>query len=531
MTSRSPPRVTVGLPFFDNSKTLANAVRSVLAQRWADWELLLVDDGSSDGSLQFARSLDDPRIRVISDGKRKYLAARLNEIAREARGELLARMDADDLMHPDRLLRQVQCFDSQGIDLVATGAIVIDESDEPTGIRGRQPADTRLSSILRKGLFVHPSVMFRASWARHNPYDEQYLRAQDLELWCRTAPALRAMILPEALLFYREAAPLNLQAYKNSSKARRDILRRYAGGALSVPAVAGQLVRAHVSTAAYSLLRTRPWHRFLLGRRSQSLAVPERNAALKTLAEIRLQRLPLRAPAVVGAFPRISIGLPFLNNRDALALALRSVFAQTLSDWELILVDDGSTDGVTELARSIRDPRVRLIADGLNRGLTERLNRIAALARAPLLRAWMETTPCTLSGSRAKLSTSLGTPKYRCSPPQPTRWTTTDTWLAGAGMMLRTFRFLEPCAGPESCIPRSSSARNGPVVIPTTMATCARRTTSSGIASGHTRTSSLFRKRSFSIGSSDRYNCALMRPRNDLFADSSDARALRIAGS
>jgi len=76
----------------------------------------------------------------------------------------------------------------------------------------------------------------------------------------------------------------------------------------------------------------------------------------------------------------VTIGIPFLNARRTLADAVRSVFAQTHGDWELLLVDDGSTDGSSEVVRQLRDPRVRLLADGAQLGLCARLNQIAAAA-------------------------------------------------------------------------------------------------------------------------------------------------------
>src|SRR5438309_10301144 len=89
--------VSIGIPFLNARRFLADAVRSVFAQTCDDWELLLVDDGSTDGSLDVVRSIDDPRVRVISDGTNRGLCARLNQIASLARGKYLARMDADDL--------------------------------------------------------------------------------------------------------------------------------------------------------------------------------------------------------------------------------------------------------------------------------------------------------------------------------------------------------------------------------------------------------------------------------------------------
>src|SRR5262245_17003824 len=187
-----PTRLTIGLPFLNVRRTLTDTLRSVFAQTFRDWELLLVDDGSSDGSLELARGVRDDRVRVISDGQRLGLPARLNQIAALARGEYLARMDPDDLMHPARLERQVAFLDAHPeIDLVGTGAFTIDGCNRPRGIRGVGALNTTPSAVLRHGLFLHPTVTGRTDWFRKNPYDPSFARSQDFELWCRVCGTAR----------------------------------------------------------------------------------------------------------------------------------------------------------------------------------------------------------------------------------------------------------------------------------------------------------------------------------------------------
>src|SRR6185295_6713297 len=186
-TKGMTPAVSIGLPFHDAAATLPDAIRSIFAQSFEDWELLLVDDGSNDGSLACARSIRDPRVSVHSDGVNRQLSYRLNQIASLARGEYLARMDADDLMHPDRLALQVQRLrERPAIDVLGTAACAIDASARPLGIRGERPPGPSVRSVLHDGGFVHPSVIARAAWFREHPYDPSYVRAEDLELWCRT---------------------------------------------------------------------------------------------------------------------------------------------------------------------------------------------------------------------------------------------------------------------------------------------------------------------------------------------------------
>ena len=99
------------MPFFNSAATLELSIRSLLNQSCGDFELLLCDNGSYDQSLAIAHSFDDPRVICLSDGRRLWLAARLNECIDRARGPYLARMDADDIAYPDRLAQQMAFLD------------------------------------------------------------------------------------------------------------------------------------------------------------------------------------------------------------------------------------------------------------------------------------------------------------------------------------------------------------------------------------------------------------------------------------
>ena len=100
---KSSPLISVLLPVFNAEKTLGAAIRSILLQEFVDWELIILDDGSSDRSLQIAGRFKDSRIRIISDGRNIKLPSRLNHGIRLSKGKYIARMDADDISFPNRL--------------------------------------------------------------------------------------------------------------------------------------------------------------------------------------------------------------------------------------------------------------------------------------------------------------------------------------------------------------------------------------------------------------------------------------------
>ncbi|MBY0508263.1 MAG: glycosyltransferase family 2 protein [Bryobacteraceae bacterium] len=182
------------------------ALRSILRQTYTNWELLLCDDGSRDGSLELARSLQDPRVVVWSDGKTKGLAARLNECLAKASGSLIARMDADDISYPARLERQVTYLQAHpDIDLVGCRMLICGEDNSALGTR---PLPTNHAAIVAHPAtgfeLAHPTWMARAAWYRRHQYDPTALRFEDVELLYRAYPTSHFANLPEILYGYRE---------------------------------------------------------------------------------------------------------------------------------------------------------------------------------------------------------------------------------------------------------------------------------------------------------------------------------------
>ncbi len=163
--------ITIGLPFYNQATYLSAAIRSVVNQSFTDWELLLLNDGSTDDSLAVAyRWLADPRIRLITDTKRLGLASRLNQIARLAEGRFLARMDADDLMAPNRLQTQLRyLLENPQTDLTASFAYIIDRQTRICGLRGLPAQSPRYHKLLTRCPIIHPTVMARTDWFRRPP--------------------------------------------------------------------------------------------------------------------------------------------------------------------------------------------------------------------------------------------------------------------------------------------------------------------------------------------------------------------------
>lgn len=201
------PLVTVLLPARNSQRTLALALRSIVAQTYPHWELLLLDDGSSDDTVAIARGFHDPRIRVMADGAWRGLAARLNQGIDAARGSLLARLDADDVAFPERLALQVRFLQAHPeVDLVGAGAVVFGDEGQAFG---RFPAPLTHREICRRpwsGFHLpHPTWMGRTEWFRRFRYrPEQDRAAQDQDLLLRSFRSSTFANLPQMLIGYRQ---------------------------------------------------------------------------------------------------------------------------------------------------------------------------------------------------------------------------------------------------------------------------------------------------------------------------------------
>lgn len=289
---------TIGISFYNAGSTLADAIRSVFAQTIQDWELILVDDGSHDASLEVANAVRDPRVTVFSDGENRGLEYRLNQIIELAEGEYIARMDADDLMHPDRLRCQLECLlNKPDTDIVSTGMCSIDVANRPLGKRNCEPLAITGRDLLAGACLAHATVVGRKPWFRANPYSLGFDRAEDYELWCRTCVnnVLAAENLPEPLYFVREEGSVTLAKMLASYRTQRKILRIYGPTLCNWPLTWLQIAKIHAKGLAYCLFSLAGKQMALVNRRNQPLSADEARsaeAALKSILETPVPGLP-----------------------------------------------------------------------------------------------------------------------------------------------------------------------------------------------------------------------------------------------
>lgn len=207
--------VTVGIPVYNGERYIRQAVESVLSQTYTDFELIITDDGSNDKTMNILKSINDPRLKILSDGHNRGIAYRLNQQIALSQGCYFFRMDADDLMMPNRLATQVDVLDkNHHVDVVGGQAVVIGEENEILGKRQILPDNFKSGNDYFIGArFIHPTVAGKIEWFRKWRYSDNMSGNEDLDLWIRSNKESEFYDIEEPLLFYRDPYKFRLKTY------------------------------------------------------------------------------------------------------------------------------------------------------------------------------------------------------------------------------------------------------------------------------------------------------------------------------
>lgn len=216
-------KVSVILPVYNGEIFLREAVSSILTQTYSNFELIIINDCSTDGTANILKEFEsDLRVRVIENETNLKVVRTLNKGIELARGDYIARMDADDISHPQRFKKQVDFLDENPqIDICGTWVQTIGtESKMMRAAIEHEHIKVRLFFL---NPIFHPAVMFRRNSFASNKlvYDEQYTNAEDYGLWAKAIDIVRFANIPEVLLKYRIHND-NVSVFKESNKAVLD---------------------------------------------------------------------------------------------------------------------------------------------------------------------------------------------------------------------------------------------------------------------------------------------------------------------
>ena len=204
------PLISVILPVYNAEKFLNESINSILEQTYTHFELIIVNDGSTDGSQAIIEHYSDPRIKNIFHTQNKGLVASLNIAIVSAKGDMIVRMDADDIAFKDRVQKQVQyLLDHPAIDIVGTHAVFFETNTHSPMANWELDLNTITPSSIKKALtwencMIHPSICMRSEIAKSLLYNEHQKNYEDYDLWLRaTADNINIAKIDESLLYYR----------------------------------------------------------------------------------------------------------------------------------------------------------------------------------------------------------------------------------------------------------------------------------------------------------------------------------------
>jgi glycosyltransferase involved in cell wall biosynthesis len=312
MAASTAPKVSVVLPVYNGEKYLRESIDSVLAQTFTDFELLVIDDGSTDGTRKLVESITDPRVKLISYGANRGLVGALNAGLGAARGQYVLRMDHDDLCEPTRFQKQVDFMEAHPeVGVCGTNFWLLQED----GSRKLHVHPERHTDILwafyTLGCVVgHPTVIVRKSVLDSTgiKYDPEYNGIEDYHFWSRLAPHTRFANLQEPLLQYRiHSTQITRNAPPGTQERFERIQRAFYKPALRARPLAMLRLRAPywISKVRVPLGKARNAARSALGPRLRTARIFA--AKLRRLVESYLHGwAPQRIPIVINSYNRLS---------------------------------------------------------------------------------------------------------------------------------------------------------------------------------------------------------------------------------
>jgi len=206
------------MPVYNGEKYLREAIESMLNQTYKEFDFLIINDGSTDRSVEIIESYKDPRIKLLHNDGNKGLVITRNRGFQESQTEFIALFDCDDIAHRQRLESQISFLEKNSdFGMVGSWVEIIDEDGKPTGTNWKNNLSSeKISAILLfQNYFAQPSLMIRKNALPEVLYQPQFPPAEDYDLWIRIAEKWKTWNLQKLLLKYRRHS-------KNISKEQKE---------------------------------------------------------------------------------------------------------------------------------------------------------------------------------------------------------------------------------------------------------------------------------------------------------------------
>lgn len=202
-SSSGPPVVSIIVPFYNRERYVQHAIKSLLSQTMTDFEIIVVDDGSTDGGSSKIESYADPRIKIVRHARNLGIPSARNTGLQHARGRFIAWLDSDDLARPNRLREQTKfLMEHPEVAMVGSCAGKVDEQGlSRRGLRIPPFATSDIRAwLLFRSAFQQSSIMGRAEVLKSNPYREEYSVCEDTDVFIRIAEAHAVRNLRQVLV-------------------------------------------------------------------------------------------------------------------------------------------------------------------------------------------------------------------------------------------------------------------------------------------------------------------------------------------
>lgn len=388
------PQLSVVIPVYNGEKTIRETIESVLSQTFTDFELLIINDGSTDQTVEIIDSFADPRIQIFSY-KNAGLAASRNRGIDRATTDYIAFIDADDLWTPEKLYDQFQALQDHPEAAVAySWTDFIDDSGQviyPGGyptVNGDAYAHLLLVCVLENG--SNPLIKKQAL-QEIGGFDESLAAAEDWDLYIRLAARYPFVGVPRPQVLYRVATNnMSSQVLRQEAASLRVIEKAFASAPESLqylkPQSLANIYKYLTSKAFQPPLESEKYtaaSRFieniilydpafrnetellasaLLTISRLSLLTPQADRILIPEIQLSLNTRRFLDLIKLNPLPLVSVILPVHNGAATIQQTIESVLAQYFIEFELIIIDDGSNDATLEIIQEISDYRIKVFS-------------------------------------------------------------------------------------------------------------------------------------------------------------------------
>jgi O-antigen biosynthesis protein len=354
------PQISVVMSVYNGAPYLEEAINSILQQTYANFEFIIVNDASTDKTSEILRKFDDCRLRVLTNPENLGLTKSLNLGLNAARGQYIARMDADDLSLPHRLEKQLEFLEKNSeYSLVGSSYYQIDEAGSIKSLIRVLTDDRDLrTGLLQQNWFGHGSVMMRkAAVVQAGGYDESFTYAQDYDLWLRLAKQHKIANLEEPLYCWRATASCISRSKNKKQEYFAGLARKKAIGRETRQDDGGR-------------------------------------------------------GDVTSDFPLVSVIVPTYNRPDMLVATLQSILNQTYKWFEILVVNDCGLDVENIVGWLNQQGNITYVKHAPNRGLAAARNTGLKLARGKYI-AYLDDDDLFYPHHLETLVTALEGSEYR----------------------------------------------------------------------------------------------------------------------